>query len=406
MRLLLAIESSCDETSAAVVAEDRSIRSNVVASQHELHQQFGGVVPEIASRAHVRRILPVLEQALKDADCSLQDLSAIAVTTEPGLVGSLLVGLTAAKTLAMSLDVPLVTVNHIDAHIYACSMSADEDVFPCVGFVVSGGHTTLFDCRSPTDFHQLAGTTDDAAGEAFDKVARILNLPYPGGPSIQKAAESGDPRAYDLPRPMMRSDKPDFSFSGLKTAVLYAARGVPGPDQLKDTPTERVADLAASFQQAVVDVLIFKCKQALKKTNYRRLCVGGGVAANSVFREQLNDACRRHGVRLHIAPSELCTDNAAMAAIAWEHLENGQIADLNADVLPGLVRPGSRHSKRSINSVDNCSLFDVMSLPHCELRLTSAPEFRIQRSCGHQTAENQRLETVATEFRNRGKHRT
>lgn len=342
VRLLLAIESSCDETSAAVVAEDRSIRSNVVASQHELHQQFGGVVPEIASRAHVRRILPVMEQALSDADCSLADLSAIAVTTEPGLVGSLLVGLTAAKTLAMSLQIPLVTVNHIDAHIYACSMAADHEVFPCVGFVVSGGHTSLYNCRSATDFEMIAGTTDDAAGEAFDKVARILHLPYPGGPSIQKAAESGNPKAYDLPRPMMRSDRPDFSFSGLKTAVLYAARGVPGPEQLSETAPDVVPDLAASFQQAVVDVLIFKCKQALKKMQYDRLCVGGGVAANSVFREQLQDMCSRRGIALHVAPPELCTDNAAMAAIAWEHLEHGQIADLNADVLPGLVRTKRR----------------------------------------------------------------
>lgn len=339
MRYLLAIESSCDETSAAVVAEDRSILSNVIASQHELHEDFGGVVPEIASRAHVRRIIPVLEQALKEADRALEDMCAIAVTSEPGLVGSLLVGLTAAKTLAMSLNVPLVTVNHIDAHIYACGMTHPTTAFPCVGFVVSGGHTNLYDCHSATDCRLIAGTTDDAAGEAFDKVARILGLAYPGGPSIQKAAESGNPRAYDFPRPMMRADKPNFSFSGLKTAVLYAARGVPGRDQLRETPADQVADLAASFQQAVSDVLVFKCKQALKKLGHKRLCVGGGVAANKLFREQITDMCRRQHVELLIAAPELCTDNAAMAAVAWEHLNQGQLADLNADVLPGLVRP-------------------------------------------------------------------
>ncbi|HAD58822.1 MAG TPA: tRNA (adenosine(37)-N6)-threonylcarbamoyltransferase complex transferase subunit TsaD [Planctomycetaceae bacterium] len=339
MRKLLAIESSCDETSAAVVAEDRTILSNIVASQHELHFDFGGVVPEIASRAHVRRIIPVIEEALKAADTDLKELCAVAVTSEPGLVGSLLVGLTAAKTLAMSLDIPLVTVDHIDAHIYACGMGQQESAFPCVGFVVSGGHTNLYDCRSATDTTLIAGTTDDAAGEAFDKVARILHLPYPGGPSIQKAAEKGDPTSYQLPRPMMRADKPHFSFSGLKTAVLYAARGVPGTEQLDHTPEECVPNLAASFQAAVSDVLVFKCRQALKKLGYKRLCVGGGVAANQHFREQLTDMCRRHRVELLIAPPELCTDNAAMAAIAWEYLEQGKTANLDADVLPGLVRP-------------------------------------------------------------------
>jgi N6-L-threonylcarbamoyladenine synthase len=342
LRLLLAIESSCDETSAAVVAEDRRVLSNVVASQFELHQEFGGVVPEIASRAHVRRILPVLDEALSRANCRLCDLSAVAVTSEPGLVGSLLVGFTAAKTLAMSLNVPLLTVNHIDAHIYACGMGGESAVYPSVGFVVSGGHTNLYDCRSATDSRLFAGTTDDAAGEAFDKVARILGLPYPGGPSIQKAAESGNPTAYKLPRPMMRADRVDFSFSGLKTAVLYKARGLPGPDQLTETPVDIVPDLAASFQQAVVDVLVFKCRLALKKLKYKRLCVGGGVAANQLFREQLTEMCRRHSVELLIAPLELCTDNAAMAAIGWEYLEKGLTAEFDADILPGLVRPARK----------------------------------------------------------------
>lgn len=338
MKILLAIESSCDETSAAVVAEDRSVLSNIVASQHELHEDFGGVVPEIASRAHVRNIIPIVQAAIDQANCTLADLSAIAVTSEPGLVGSLLVGMTAAKSLALSLNIPLVAVNHIDAHIYACGMTAGKQAFPCVGFVVSGGHTNLYDCQSATEFKMIAGTTDDAAGEAFDKVARILDLPYPGGPSIQKAAKSGNPKAYDFPRPMMRSDKPNFSFSGLKTAVLYAARGVPGPGQLTVTPPEIVADVAASFQQAVADVLVFKCKAALKKSKHNRLCVGGGVAANNLLRQQLTDMCRRQHVELMIAAPDLCTDNAAMAAIAWEYLEQGKTSSLDADVLPGLIR--------------------------------------------------------------------
>ena len=340
--VLLAIESSCDETAAAIVRQDRTVASNIVASQHELHEDYGGVVPEIASRAHVRHILPVIDRAIREADCSLSNISAIAVTTEPGLVGSLLVGLTAAKTLAASLNVPLIAVNHIEAHLYACGMGRTEAVFPAVGLVVSGGHTNLYDCRSATDFQMIAGTTDDAAGEAFDKVARILGLSYPGGPSIQKAAESGSPKAYQMPRPMMKNGSLDFSFSGLKTAVLYAARGLPGPNQLQETPAEIVSNLAASFQQAVVDVLVTKCLRALKKSGHRHLCVGGGVAANSEFRKQLAQACTDNGVKLFIAPMELCTDNAAMAAIAWEHLEAGKVSDLNVDVLPGLVRAPRR----------------------------------------------------------------
>ncbi len=338
IRLLLAIESSCDETAAAVVREDGQVLSSIIASQHELHLEWGGVVPEIASRAHVRRILPVIKTALRDANCTLQDLHAVAVTTEPGLVGSLLVGLTAAKTIAMCLQIPLITVNHVEAHIYACGMGRLESIYPCAGFVVSGGHTNLYDCRSATECKLIGSTTDDAAGEAFDKVARILNLAYPGGPSIQKAALAGNPRRYKMPRPMIRSGKLDFSFSGLKTAVLYAARGIPGPDQLSDTPPDRVADLAAGFQEAAVEVLVEKCRLAVRQLDYSRLCVGGGVAANQMFRDELSKMARREKFEVLVAPMELCTDNAAMAAIAWDLLASGRIATLDADVLPGLVR--------------------------------------------------------------------
>lgn len=221
-------------------------------------------------------------------------------------------------------------------------MSRTESIYPCVGFVVSGGHTSLFDCHSATACRSVGGTIDDAAGEAFDKVARILGLPYPGGPSIARAAETGNPDAFRLPRPLLHSGRLDFSFSGLKTAVLYAARGVPGPAQRAETPPERVADLAASFQEAAVDVLVSKARQAVRQLGAQRLCVGGGVAANQLFRSRLQEMAARERVELLIAPLALCTDNAAMAAIAWEYYARGQFAALDADVLPGLFRHSFR----------------------------------------------------------------
>lgn len=338
--LLLAIESSCDETAAAVIDRDRKVLSNVVASQFDLHEKYGGVVPEIASRAHVTRILPVIDEALKNAGVSLQDLDAIAVATEPGLVGSLLVGLTAAKTLSLVLGVPLIAVNHIEAHIYACQMAAGRAIFPAVGLVVSGGHSNLYDCKSPVEFELLGATIDDAAGEAFDKVAQILGLPYPGGPSVQKAAQKGNPQAFAFPRTFLRDDRLQFSFSGIKTAVLYEVQGVPGSHGPPPPPMtdDRIADIAASFQEAVVDVLVAKCKQALHQQNRKTLCVGGGVAANARLRERLEELAAKLDVELFVAPLAYCTDNAAMGAIAWERLEAGLFADLNLDVTPGLVR--------------------------------------------------------------------
>jgi len=339
-QLLLAIESSCDETAAAVIDRGRNVLSNVVASQSDLHEKYGGVVPEVASRAHVARILPVIDDALKQAGVTLQDLDAVAVATEPGLVGSLLVGLTAAKTLSLTLDIPLIAVNHIEAHLYACRMAAGREIFPAVGLVVSGGHSNLYDCRSPVEFELLGATIDDAAGEAFDKIAQILGLPYPGGPSIQKAAETGDPKAFDFPRTFLRDDRLQFSFSGIKTAVLYEVTGTPGSQSPKPPPLseERIADIAASFQEAVVDVLVAKCRQALQQRERKTLCVGGGVAANARLRKGLKDLAAEEDVELHIAPLALCTDNAAMGAIAWERLEAGLVAGLDLDVTPGLVR--------------------------------------------------------------------
>ncbi len=218
---LLALETTCDETAAAVVTDRLEVLASVVASQDELHRRFGGVVPEIASR-HLERILPVIDEALRKAGLSLGEIGAVAVANTPGLAGSLLVGLVAAKTICLARGVPLVAVNHLQAHVYACRLAAGREVFPCVGLIVSGGHSSLYRCRSPLDFQLLGGTIDDAAGEAFNKVAAMLGLPYPGGPSLERAAAAGNPRAYAFPRPLLRDDRLDFSFSGLKTAVRYA----------------------------------------------------------------------------------------------------------------------------------------------------------------------------------------
>ncbi|RPI85177.1 MAG: tRNA (adenosine(37)-N6)-threonylcarbamoyltransferase complex transferase subunit TsaD [Planctomycetaceae bacterium] len=339
-RRLLAIETSCDETAAAVVDERLCVHSSVVSSQMGLHQRFGGVVPELASRAHVERILPVIDEALRQSQTSLDQLAAIAVVTHPGLVGSLLIGLTAAKTLALVLDCPLIPVDHIEAHLYACRMHAGRDVFPAIGLVVSGGHSNLYDCAGPHEFELLGSTIDDAVGEAFDKVAAMLGLPYPGGPSIQSAAVRGDSKRFRFPRSFQKdAERLEFSFSGLKTAVLYEVAGKP-PAQYdpKLLDAQFVADVAASFQEAAVDVLVTKCRQALAARARHTLLVGGGVAANSRLREQLEQASRSDRFHLVLAPLSLCTDNAAMSAIAWELLNAGHTADLDVDVTAGLVR--------------------------------------------------------------------
>lgn len=337
--MMLAIESSCDETAAAIVTHDLRVLSSVVASQNELHQRFGGVVPEIASRAHVQRILPVIDEAIRQAGITLREIEVIAVVTQPGLVGSLLVGLTAAKTLALVLEKPLVAVNHIEGHIYACRLAAGRDIFPCVGLVVSGGHTNLYHCQTSTQFELIGATIDDAAGEAFDKVASVLGLPYPGGPLVEKIARDGNPRAFAFPRTFIQEDRLDFSFSGIKTSVLYEAQGQPGAREQPPALTpQRQADIAASFQAAVIDVLVTKCRQALQQTGHKTLCIGGGVAANAAFRDALEKMCHRKGIELHLSPREYCTDNAAMAAVGWELFAQGQLAPLDLDVVPGLVR--------------------------------------------------------------------
>lgn len=339
-RCLLAIESTCDETAAAVISEDGRILGECIATQTELHEQFQGVVPEIAARAHLDRILPVIDTAMRQSNTTADDLVAIAVATHPGLPGSLLVGLSAAKGLALAWRKPIVGINHVQAHIYACGMGRQESVFPCVGFVVSGGHTSLYHCISPTDWVYISGTIDDAAGEAFDKVAVMLGLPFPGGPALSKLAEQGDAKAIAFPRPLL-DDKTrlDFSFSGLKTAVRYriAGTGKQSWYAMALEPQLR-ADIAASFQQAIIDCLVGKSMQAVKKFGVKRLCVGGGVAANRAFRTQLMQACERFNIELHIAAPELCTDNAVMGALAWEKIKLGQFDTLELDAKPGLLR--------------------------------------------------------------------
>lgn len=345
--LLLAIETTCDETGVAVlegVEPPRfrvpTILSSVVASQIDLHERFGGVVPEVASRAHVRQILPIIDEALRRSEVQLSELGAVAVATRPGLVGSLVVGLTAAKALALALGIPLVAVDHLEGHLYACQLAnPDREIYPSLGLVVSGGHTSLYACRGPLDFELLGGTTDDAVGEAFDKVASLLGLGYPGGPAIERVALGGNPKAYSFPRSHLNDDRLIFSFSGLKTAVLYAVRGQDARTPEESPSTQVIADVAASFQEAAVDALVGKTRQALMRTGMARLTLGGGVAANTRLRDRMSLMAAELGAEIFIPPLSLCTDNAAMAGIALAKLAAGQTADLGIDVTSGLVRP-------------------------------------------------------------------
>ena len=340
---ILCLETTCDETAAAVITGDLEVLASVVASQFDLHKAFNGVVPEIAARAHVERIFPVIDETLKQAQLSLQDLDAIAVANTPGLSGSLIVGVVAAKTLCLVNQLPLLAINHLHAHVFACQLDSKESVFPCVGMVVSGGHTHLYRYQNALDATYLGGTIDDAAGEAFDKVASMLGLGYPGGPAISKVALAGDPESHAFPRSFIHESRLDFSFSGLKTAVRYAIGG-PGNHDVHSIKLseQEIADLAASFQQAVVDCLVSKAVKAVEQTSNRsgqkRLCVGGGVAANRVFRDQLAQQCEQRGIQLHFAPLKYCTDNAVMGAIAVERFKAGLFEDLSLDIKPGLVR--------------------------------------------------------------------
>jgi N6-L-threonylcarbamoyladenine synthase len=344
MTYILGIESSCDETAAAVVVDGRVVASNVIASQIDLHAEYGGVFPEVASRAHAEAITPVVEQAMADAGIAFNELDAIAVTRGPGLVGSLLVGINYAKGVAMMLDKPLLGINHLEGHVYSLWLTQPfrEVVFPVLVLIVSGGHTELLLMRDHAYYEHLGGTLDDAAGEAFDKVGRLLELPFPGGPHIERAGRNGNVKAFDFPR-AKRDETYDFSFSGLKTAVMRevtvqpsaAARQnrVKGDEKRAQLRSDiSVNDVAASFQEAVTDILVEKAARAAKEFGATEIFMAGGVSANQLLRQKMR---KETDLPVRYPPLNLCTDNAAMiAAAAYYRYEAGLRSDLSFDVLP------------------------------------------------------------------------
>ena len=330
--LVLGIETSCDETAAAVVADGRRVLSSVVSSQADLHARYGGVVPEVAGRAHLERLMPVTEQAMEESSTGPGQIAAVAATAGPGLVGALLVGVSAAKALSLVWDVPFVAVNHLEAHLHAAFLDEPHIELPVAVMLVSGGHTMLVLMEGRLRYRVLGATLDDAAGEAFDKVARRLGLGYPGGPAIDRLSREGAPDAIAFPRPMLNHGF-DFSFSGLKTAVLTYLRRRP------DTPT---ADVAASFQEAAADVLVAKARRAAAAHGAKGLCLAGGVAANSRLREMTQDACARDGLAAYLPSRAMCTDNAAMVAAAgWWRLRADGPSPLTTGAYPSLGLPDS-----------------------------------------------------------------
>lgn len=325
---ILGIETSCDETAAALVCGGRTVLSSVVSSQIDLHARFGGVVPEIASRAHLDLIIPILAESVISAGISDDEVAAVGATCGPGLIGSLLVGVSAAKALALAWDVPFVGVNHLEAHLYAAMLEDPNLEFPLVVLLVSGGHTMLVRMDGPGRYELMGQTIDDAAGEAFDKVARYLGLGYPGGPVIDRLAMQGDPGAINFPRSML-NDGFDFSFSGLKTSVI---------NHVRKNPDVSAEDVAASFQQAVVDVLVTKARRAAHAVGAKGLALGGGVAANSQLRESFLDVCVQDGIGGFLPSREMCTDNAAMvAAAAWYKLTLDGPSPLDTGAFPNLT---------------------------------------------------------------------
>jgi N6-L-threonylcarbamoyladenine synthase len=329
MTVVLGIETSCDETAAAVVIDGRDVRSSVVSSQIDLHIPSGGVVPEIAGRAHVQRLNPVVRQALHEAGLAEdgKGVDLVACTVGPGLIGALLVGVSAAKALASAWSLPFYGVNHLEAHLYSPFIDEPDLPLPLVTLLVSGGHTLLVVLRSPTDYRVVGGTIDDAAGEAYDKVARFLGLGYPGGPAIDRLAPEGDPTAIAFPR-AMRGEGYDFSFSGLKTSVV---------NYVRKHPSVSTADVAASFQAAVVDVLVHKARRAAAEFGATGICLGGGVAANRMLRAEIQRVCDEDGRRALLPSKHMCTDNAAMvAAAAWWRIGVDGPTPLDGGAYPGL----------------------------------------------------------------------
>lgn len=330
--IILGIETSCDETSAAVLVNGTKLLSHIISSQIKTHQKYGGVVPEIASREHSLHLQPVVQKALDDAGIKFSDLSAIAVTYGPGLVGSLLVGVSGAKAMAYAAGIPLIGINHLEGHIYANFLEHHDLEFPLVSLLVSGGHTHLILFEGHRKYQVLGHTRDDAAGEALDKVARTLGLSYPGGPEIQRVAQEGNNQAFMFPRALLEPKSLDFSFSGMKSAVLNTLNSA----RMKGE-TLSVPDLAASFQQAVVDVLVRKSLMTIEQTGVKTMLLAGGVAANHLLRESLEKVLCERGVRLIYPPSVLCTDNGAMIATAgYYHYLAGDYAPWTLNAVPGL----------------------------------------------------------------------
>ena len=332
---VLAIETSCDDTGAAVVVNGRKILSNVVSSQVSIHQKYGGVVPELASRRHIEMIVPIVTEALEMAKVTLREVDGIAVTQGPGLVGSLLVGLSFAKSLSFASGLPLVGVNHVEAHLSAIFLEKKTPKFPFIGLVVSGGHTSLFRVDGFGKLKRLGQTRDDAAGEAFDKVAKLLGLGYPGGPVIDELSKSGNPKAIRFPRPFLGKNSLDFSFSGVKTAVVNYVKS--HPETPGGYPEGLVRDIVSSFQEAVVEVLVRKTIQAARHEKLKRIVLAGGVAANRLLRERMKGEASGHKIAVYIPSPSFCTDNAAMVGVVgYEYLKKGIRADLSLNAYSNL----------------------------------------------------------------------
>ena len=320
--LILGIETSCDETAASVVKDGKYVLSNIVSSQIEIHKKYGGVVPELASRNHLEKIIPVIEEALGKAEVSQADISRIAVTSGPGLVGSLLVGLSTAKAISFGLGIPFVGIDHLEAHISAAHLEHDVP-FPFLGLIVSGGHTSLYSVNSYTDFGLLGKTRDDAAGEAFDKASKLLGLGYPGGVEIDRISKEGDPRSINFPRPFKNTSSFDFSFSGIKTSLVYFLKKNPIIDK------DRLRDICASYQEAIVETLVDKTLIAAKMSGIKNVVISGGVASNSRLRELAKERFEQEGISLFIPSPEYCTDNAAMiGALGYHKSRNGESSSL------------------------------------------------------------------------------
>jgi N6-L-threonylcarbamoyladenine synthase len=333
--LVLAIETSCDDTGAAVVLNGRKILSNVVSSQVSIHQKYGGVVPELASRRHIESIVPIVTEALEMGKVTLRDIDGISVTQGPGLVGSLLVGLSFAKSLSFVTRLPFVGVNHIEAHLSAIFLEEKPPKFPFIGLVVSGGHTSLFRVDGFGKYKRLGQTRDDAAGEAFDKVAKLLSLGYPGGPVIDELSKSSNPKAIRFPRPSLGKNSFDFSFSGLKTAVVNYVKSHPEP--AGGYSEELIRDIVSSFQEAVVDVLVKKTLQAAQNQGLRRVVLSGGVAANRRLRERIKEEASQQKVKVYIPSPSFCTDNAAMVGVVgYEYLKRGIQSPLSLNAFSNL----------------------------------------------------------------------